>query len=263
MPTVTPPSKPASMGNRYELKYLIRPDLAEEIIAFLEPHVEMDDYCCRSDTRSYTVRSIYFDSPDFKCFHEKANGQKAREKFRIRTYNDPASAPVFLEHKRKDGCTYAKKRLLLTASTLKAIETLDYNYVNTSGPLNNNDLVLERLFFRMSRNAYSPVALVVYDREAYIYPGQDTTRVTFDRNLRTSMFPDLKQIWEEDRLEYLLYNWTILEVKFTYIVPRWLRQLSTRFDLRRQACSKYCTSVGHFLGEIPSYKDGVAYVWTI
>ena len=42
MPTVAPLSKPASIASRYELKYLIQPELAQKIIDFLIPQVEID-----------------------------------------------------------------------------------------------------------------------------------------------------------------------------------------------------------------------------
>jgi len=257
-----PLSKPASISGRYELKHLIQPDLARKIIDFLIPHVEMDEYCLKSDTGSYTVRSIYFDSPDFECFHEKLDGQRHREKFRIRTYNHPASAPLFLEHKRKNGISYMKRRLLLDKDTLEAVKAFGYESLKASTPSGKDGHTLEELLFRVHSRAYSPVTLITYDREAYVYPGDETTRVTFDRNLRASMFPDLDQICDEAGLEYVLYDWIVLEVKFNHVVPQWLRRLNTLFDLRRQACSKYCTCVGHFLGGMPTIKDGVAHVRT-
>jgi len=260
MPTITPLIKPASIASRYELKHLIRPELAQKITDFLIPHVEMDEYCRRSYTGSYTVRSVYFDSPSFECFHEKLDGRRCREKFRIRTYNQPRSAPLFLEHKRKNGIPYVKRRIRLDNDALETVKAFDYERLKDAAPSGGSDPILDRLLSRVYRRAYSPVALITYDREAYVYPGEETTRVTFDRNLRASMFPDLDQIYDEAGLEYLLYNWIVLEVKFNHIVPQWLRRLNTFFDLRRQACSKYCTCVGHFLDEIPALKDGVGYV---
>lgn len=252
----------ASVG-RYEFKYLLRPELAERVVDFLTSYLEMDKYCRANDTNAYTVRSIYFDSPDFECFHEKLGGQKYREKFRIRTYNHSDSAPLLLENKVKNGLSYVKDKVTLNDDALKAIKNLDYDGLSDVDVMHKNGRILDRLFFHIYRKAYSPVALVTYDREAYVYPGQDTIRVTLDRNLRARIFPSLDQIYEEERLENLLYNWIILEVKFSNVLPRWMRRLNTLFHLRRQACSKYCTSVAHFLGEIPNFKDGLAYVWTI
>lgn len=248
---------------RYEFKYLLRPELAERVVDFLAPHLEMDKRCRERDSNSYTVRSIYFDSPDFECFHEKLGGQKYREKFRIRTYNDPRSAPLFLEDKIKNGLSYVKAKVTLNSDSLKAIKDLDYDSLNNADMLDKDRKILDKFFFHIYRKAYSPVALVVYDREAYVYPGQDTIRVTLDKNLRAKMFPSLAEIYNEDGLEYLLYHWIILEIKFTDLAPRWVRTLNTLFHLKRQACSKYCTSVAHFLGEIPSFKDGLTHVWTI
>ena len=247
---------------RYEFKYLLRPEVAERVVDFLAPYLEMDEHCRGRDSNSYTVRSIYFDSPDFECFHEKLGGQKHREKFRIRTYNHPRSAHLFLENKIKDGLSYVKDKVTLNADTLRAIKHLDYTGLSGVDGHDKDKRILDKFFFYTYRKAYSPAALVVYDREAYVYPGQDTIRVTLDKNLRAKMFPNLAEIYDEEGLEYLLYPWVILEIKFTDIVPRWMSPLNTLFHLKRQACSKYCTSVAHFLGEIPSFKDGLAYVWT-
>jgi SPX domain protein involved in polyphosphate accumulation len=222
----------------------------------------MDEYCRRSDTGSYTVRSVYFDSPDFECFHEKLDGRRYREKFRIRTYNQPGSAPIFLEHKRKNGIPYVKRRLLLAKDALEAAKAFSYESLKASTSSGKDAPILEKLLSRVYVRAYSPVALITYDREAYVYPGEETTRVTFDRNLRASMFPDLDKIFDEAGLEYLLYDWIVLEIKFNHVVPHWLRRLNTFFDLRRQACSKYCTCVGYLLGGMPTFKDGIAYVRT-
>lgn len=271
--------------SRYELKYLLRPELAERVVDFLRPYLEVDKYCNGNDANAYserkrrtssayferkqetsfayTVRSIYFDSPDFECFHAKRGGQKYREKFRIRTYNHSGSAPLFLENKRKNGLSYVKDKVSLKGDALKAIRNLDYDSLREVDILEDKRRILDRLFFHIYRKAYFPVVLIAYEREAYVYSGQETIRVTLDRNLRARMFPNLHQIYDEDGLENLLHDWIILEVKLTDVVPRWMRRLSTLFQLRRQACSKYCTCVAHFLGEIPSIKESLAYVWTI
>ena len=120
--------------------------------------------------------------------------------------------------------------------------------------------LIERFLFHLRGKAYFPVVLVAYEREAYIEPGGNNIRVTLDKNLRAALFPGLDQIYEEERLEYILYNWIILEVKFSQILPRWLKRLVSLFNLNRQACSKYCTSVGHFLGEAPELKGSTANV---
>ena len=51
---------------------------------------------------SYRIRSLYFDTPEDKALREKIDGVNAREKFRIRYYNQDTSFLV-LEKKSKLG----------------------------------------------------------------------------------------------------------------------------------------------------------------
>jgi len=236
---------------RHEFKYLIRSERCDEIASFLAPHLELDKYSQSRPRDSYTVRSIYYDSPYFTCYYEKFNGEKNRRKYRVRTYND--SPTTFLECKQRRGGTYTKGKVRLGAEDLVALDERS----GLDGAMAEPSSVLGQLLLRMDRWDYQPTGLVVYDRTAYVYPGQqDTIRVTFDRNLRGRVFPTLDEIHQESELVSLLYGWTILEVKFTDIVPRFLERLVTRFGLQRQACSKYGVCVALLLDENPTKKEG-------
>jgi hypothetical protein len=249
-----------AINKRYEYKYLIGRELVEGITSFLSQHLKLDEYCAGRKNYNYTVRSIYYDSPGFKCYHEKLDGQKYREKFRVRTYNEPGNAPIFLEDKKKDGSYYKKYRAELNDDTMRIIENPHLGSNEEKVIPEKDKSLIERFLFHLRGKAYFPVVLVAYEREAYIEPGGNNIRVTLDKNLRAALFPGLDQIYEEERLEYILYNWIILEVKFSQILPRWLKRLVSLFNLNRQACSKYCTSVGHFLGEAPELKGSMANV---
>jgi hypothetical protein len=240
---------------RHEFKYLIRSEMCEEIEAFVSPHLELDKYSQSRPRDSYTVRSVYYDSPSFTCYYEKYNGEKNRRKYRVRTYND--SAAMFLECKQRRGGTYRKRKVRLSekdVATLGERRGLDAAIADPSN-------VLGQLLLSMDRWQYQPTALVVYDRIAYVYPGQqDIIRVTFDRNLRGRIFPTLGEIHSEANLAPLLYGWTILEVKFNDIVPRFLEGMVARFGLQRQACSKYGVCVALLLDENPTKKEGLNHV---
>ncbi|MCF7889920.1 polyphosphate polymerase domain-containing protein [Candidatus Bipolaricaulota bacterium] len=249
-----------AINRRYEYKYLIGRELVRGVTGFLSQYLELDEYCRERENNSYTVRSIYYDNPRFTCFHEKLDGQKYREKFRIRTYNNPGTASIFLEDKKKNGSFYEKRRAELSEDTMRIIDDPHFDG-NEERPIPEKDKsLIERFLFHLRGKAYFPAALVAYDREAYVEPGGNNIRVTLDKNLRAASFPSLDQIFEEERLEYILYNWIILEVKFSQLLPRWLKRLVSLFNLNRQACSKYCTSLGHFLGEAPELKGSVANV---
>jgi len=248
---------PAPYPGRHEFKYLIRDDQSEAIAASLQPYLELDKYSESRPRDSYTVRSIYYDSPAFTCYHEKANGEKNRRKYRLRTYNG-AGTPAFLECKQRWGGTYTKCKERLTKAEVTALRErrgLDATIASPAG-------VLGQLLLGMDRWDYGPTSLVVYDREAYVSPGQqDTVRVTFDRNLRARLFPELDEIHGETDLVPLLYGWTILEVKFNDAVPRFLGRLVTAHGLQRQACSKYGVSIASLLDENPTRKEGWNHVY--
>jgi len=249
-----------TINRRYEYKYLIGRGISRGVTTFLSQYLELDEYCLKEENHNYTVRSIYYDNPSFTCFHEKLDGQKYREKFRIRTYNGPGTAPIFLEDKKKNGSFYEKYRAELNDYTMRMIDDPHFDSNEEGSIPEKYKSLIERFLFHLRGKAYFPAVLVAYDREAYVEPEGNNIRVTLDKNLRAVLFPNLNQIYEEERLEYILYNWIILEVKFSQIVPRWLKRLVSLFNLNRQACSKYCTSLGHFLGEVPEVKGSVANV---
>ena len=245
-------SPPPTTG-RYEFKYLIRQEQCESIADLLATHLELDKYGHGRPRDTYTVRSIYYDSPGFKCYHEKENGDECRRKYRVRTYNETDTNALFLECKHRRGATYAKRKIRLDDDAMAGIAERRGIDPSIADPTS----VLGQLLVGMDRWDYSPVSLVVYDRVAYVWPGQeDAVRVTFDRNLRAALFPSLKRIRSEQDLVPLLYGWVILEVKFNDLVPRFMRQLIASHDLQRQACSKYALSISQLLDEHPTKKEG-------
>lgn len=244
-------------SSRYEFKYVLSPDQVEEVLHTLTPYLDLDPHCVDRTASSYTVRSIYWDSPRWHCFYDKCSGQQQREKFRIRTYNQGTHSPVFLESKQKHGMLCFKDKVFLCAKTLEAIE---FRTLSALDPSFSPSRLLERFFYHLDRYNYLPAALVVYDRQAFSHPGEDQIRITLDYNIRTKLFPNLAELCEEDGLAYPFGRWSILEVKFSQIVPHWMQLLNARFGLKPQACSKYCNCVAHFRGETPPPSEGFYHV---
>ena len=241
---------------RHEFKYVLRPDAARNAIGSVQPFLEKDPYCARNPTGTYTVRSIYFDSPGLECFHNKCSGQFYREKYRLRTYDGPDRAPLFIEVKRKRGLDYLKRKVRLDRRDLDLLANRDFpGFERLAGDARSRRTV-HRIFYQIYRKAYGPVLLVIYEREAYIGAADDTVRITLDRNLRVRAFPTLDDLYEERGVEYPIGEWVIMEVKFTRTVPRWMRSLNTVYQLKPQACSKYCTGVAHVFGENPRVRRG-------
>ncbi|MEW6217561.1 MAG: polyphosphate polymerase domain-containing protein [Candidatus Bipolaricaulota bacterium] len=244
---------PGTSG-RLELKYLLSLEDARRISRFLSSQLEVDRHAQGRLNNAYTVRSVYFDSPGLICYHAKENGGPIRQKYRVRTYDEPGAAARFLERKARQGNLYRKEKVRVDDAWLACLGGRDGLSCIEGCPS-----LLQRLLFLMDRHAFVPTALIAYEREAYVeFADQDTVRITIDRNLRAAAFPRLEGIHDEEDLRPILTHGAILEVKFTDVVPQALRQLTRRFPLLRRACSKYAACIENLVVNSPSPKE----VWS-
>jgi hypothetical protein len=224
---------------RLEYKYLVPSELLPKLRAMVGPFVEADAH--NRDSEGYTVRSIYFDTATFGCYHDKVAGLDVRKKIRIRGYDECSEGSiVFVETKRKYGERVVKKRAPVA-----------YDHVGdlfVSGDVERYVLRHEefpdafedarRFFFHVHRRSLRPVILAIYEREAY-YSKLGVLRITFDKNLRSSIYPSIDALFNEDSVLYSIPGHFILELKLHGGLPPWLKSIVGALDLKRQALSKY------------------------
>lgn len=231
---------------RFEYKFIVPITQLAEMRAELMPFVEYDKYAERRANHQYTVRSIYFETPRFDCYHEKVDGLKVRRKIRVRAYNAPdADSIAFLEIKKRMDQRGAKHRSMVRAAELGALfaEKCLERYVL---PGRNAEAALDdaqRFFFHVERRAMKPVVLVTYEREAFQGKVDPTVRVTFDKYLRCMAFPALSDLFEEERLQYVAPRFFILEIKFDRGYADWLQQLVRKHNVVHTRLSKYTTAL--------------------
>jgi hypothetical protein len=97
-----------------------------------------------------------------------------------------------------------------------------------------------RFFFHLKKKQYSPANLVAYEREAFEGILNRGVRITFDKNVRSKVFPDYGELFDNNGLKPLFKDHFILEIKyFTDEMPVWLRSIVQEFGLRNDAISKY------------------------
>ena len=228
------------MAGRIEYKYLLPNALIPKVRAEMLPHVEPD--LPPGDASSeYTVRSVYFDTPKFDCYEEKADGLRMRNKFRVRGYGRGGTkSGVFLEIKRKCESFIEKHRAPLSHDDLEAFlatRDVDRYITKTSGRAKEDAL---RFLYHYFRHGLRPTVLVVYDREAFKGRFDPSLRITFDKNVRGTAFPALGELFDDHRLKHAMPGSCIFEVKFfRYALPSWVRGLIARYELPRLALSKY------------------------
>jgi hypothetical protein len=232
------------MELRYERKYLVSNDMLEivrkRILPFLAP--DINGGITPGGTPQYTVRSIYLDSYDMECYHQKESGIKLRRKLRIRGYGQlHKNSRVVFEIKRKIGGRIRKHRSLFYFRNL--IDVIDTGNVDKFVIKNGCEGALDdarRFFFHLKKKQYSPVNLVTYEREAYQGKFNSDVRVTFDKNIRSKVFPDYGELYDDKGLKPLFNNHFVMEIKyFTSEMPGWLRSIVHEFGLRNDAISKY------------------------
>src|SRR3954447_15643846 len=95
----------AALRRRVDCKYVVPRD---ELAAVVEEVGEEYDALEIEGRRSFDYESIYFDTPDLRCFDDHVEGRRPRFKIRTRLYRD--SATCFLEVKVKTGDEETVKR---------------------------------------------------------------------------------------------------------------------------------------------------------
>lgn len=226
---------------RHEYKYLVRPSRLAALREAIRPYCRLDRHGLGTADGSYTVHSLYLDSPDLACYWAKHNRARDRYKLRIRTYAQGAP-PYFLEVKRKVDDLVLKTRWTLGEDELSAL--LDGRAPRGALPPGGWEFMLRRW-----RLAASPVAAVRYRREAWVGTLDPYARITFDRRIEVAEAQGdgaLAGSWQA--IDHPLASRTtrslvVLELKFPEAAPRWMAHLVRRFELLRVGFSKYCEGV--------------------
>jgi hypothetical protein len=88
---------------RVDSKFVVKASRLASLIAGLER-----DYAAfRIETGAIaTYQSLYFDTPDLKCFHDHRRGRRLRHKIRIRHYPDRAISYLEIKAKRSELVTH-------------------------------------------------------------------------------------------------------------------------------------------------------------
>ncbi|MDO8898052.1 MAG: polyphosphate polymerase domain-containing protein [Bacteroidales bacterium] len=235
------------MKLRYEYKYLVPNNKMDTLRRMIAPFVSYDKYSEKMEEKHYTVRSIYFDTAGYGCYFEKVEGIKHRKKFRLRGYNLPENknSQVFFEIKRKFEVPIMKNRApAVFDSALQMFTGNNFeNYCPDEEKYPKSEENLKRFFYHYHMNKLRPVILVIYEREAFLGNHDDSIRVTFDKNLRSVAFPNIEELYSENKVRRSLSERFILEVKFDDHFPSWMKPVISTLGLERQSVSKYVISI--------------------
>ena len=228
---------------RFEYKYLVPEYITGNLRDFISSYLELDEYGATRPNFSYPVHSLYFDSPFLKTYMDTINGNRNRYKLRARFYENAPDKPVFFEIKRRFNKVIAKKRARVIRSAapmvamghLPPFEQLEFVDEDQIDAIQHFSTLINEL------NA-SPKLHVSYLREAWVGTGDNSIRVTLDRDVKTEPRTTF-DLSEEMTNPALAFKDVILELKFTNRFPNWFVDLVRTFNLRQESAAKYVDGV--------------------
>ncbi len=229
---------------RFELKYIIKEDVALAVRDFVGSYLEIDEYGATLPNFSYPVHSLYLDSDGLGLYHSTINGDKNRYKLRLRFYDNRAEAPVFFEIKRRMNNIISKQRGGVRRDAvdwLLAGQLPDPVHLVSRDP---RQLVFLQNFGRLMQDMRArPKAHIAYLREAWISPRDNSVRVTMDREVRFEPEPVARLSIDMEKPVIVFGKEVILELKFTDRFPDWFRELVRVFGLMQCGAAKYVDGV--------------------
>jgi hypothetical protein len=235
---------------RYELKYLISEDTAQEIRYHIRNICKLDKHA-DPVTNTYIVNNLYFDTPDLKFYYDTRFRKPVRFKPRARYY-DHLPGFIFPELKYRNSSIIWKTRSMVSVD----------EWPNLFYPVLSDR---EEPVFKARHDTFDevihlyqaqPVLQVRYTREPYVAELENYGRVTFDRALSSRLargsldldldedfvyYDDAQTIRGSDSL-------VILEIKVETNVPKWVIDIVEKFNLMQTGFSKYCNGIDCHMG---------------
>lgn len=222
---------------RFECKYLITEAQAHAVRRYVAPYVEPDPHAAGRPDNRYPIASLYLDTPDLRLHRETIEGLRNRYKLRVRSYTDDASAPVFMEIKRRNNQVIQKQRCRVRRADVMQLLTSGRMDVARMPPRERK--VFDEFAHRLQRIGARPVVVVRYEREAVCGAFDPQARVTFDRQIRC-------RSTDNPRIQLNSAGWdlvegrrVVLELKFNGRCPAWMTSAIRNLGLQRVSYSKY------------------------
>lgn len=259
--------------DRFELKYIVHPEVVPAIREFIAPFVDADRFA-GPGIPEYTVTTLQLDSPTNVLHYAKEREAISRFKLRIRTYGTEGKSPYFLEIKRKVQSAILKSRVILHPADYHPSILLE---PNPTLPVMSDAQYTNYLeFVRLARAISArPKIFVRYIRESYKGICETYSRVTLDRALKyrpakeSWFFPIRAKKWyclDTPMALCAPFSGHVLELKCGSEMPEWMLEVIERFDLVKVGFSKYSAAMrmeSLFTGkaysdasENCSYEDG-------
>ncbi len=236
---------------RFEQKFILTEEQVRVAREIIRCYLKLDPFAQSSpDKRTYTVHSLYLDSPDLLTYWAWVCCEKRRFKLRLRYYNSESDSIVFLEVKQRENNCILKSRAPLLGKNVRLVinqALADPTYLVHQGPEQVHAL---RKFMRLMCGLHArPILHVWYSREAWMSPSGNSLRITFDRAIKAELVNgiEIKPVGSTSVAPY--GDKVIMEVKFTDAYPAWVSDLVKQINAVSSGAAKYCRCVEALYGQ--------------
>lgn len=235
-------------AQRFELKFLISEEKARAVRRLVRCHLRPDEFAATQADHAYPVHSLYLDSPELTTYQAVQSGEKNRFKLRIRYYTDNDAA-MYFEIKRRTNDVISKTRAKVRREAVQPLLAgQPPRLADLAKPDAKHHAALQEFCRLMRALRATPRSHVAYAREAWMSPGDNSMRVTFDRGVQCA--PELGATLRTavgDAVSPFAES-VILELKFVNRLPAWCGELIRGLGLVRGGAPKYAQGVA-MMGE--------------
>lgn len=232
---------------RHELKYVVHLGDAERLFEDALLYCDYDPHV--TETKSYEIASIYYDTADLRFYYDREESVGYRRKIRLRSYNYQGKATaLFIEIKEKHKQFVLKKRI-----NLRSMDILDRYERHDRIPLESVIAELEdtaearEIRYLEDRLHLHPVVNIRYHRRPLIPKYEDDMRITLDTRI-TAGGENLGAYDDKKEKSIIDPDLGVFEVKTNQAIPPWLQSLLCRYQISQTRYSKYCLGVDAVFG---------------
>ena len=239
-------------SNRSEIKYIVDIETFSRMKKDIDPFFEYDKK--GGDNGKYIVSSIYYDSSDLRFYTEKIDGEKVRNKIRIRVYLDfkgkhrlidlgelRSKNKILLEIKKRNNTNIVKNKLLMFEDEAQKF-LKNPSFIDIERYSEEERCILSNIAYINSTYNLRPIVVIQYIRQAFLTKSFPRVRLTFDTILKCRS----KNFYVHDLNlgnYFLEPSLGILEIKYNTSFPTWLSTLVKKYNLSQVTFSKYCTAI--------------------
>jgi hypothetical protein len=215
---------------RNELKHVVTRAHASVITSRLNSLLLRDQNA--GPDGKYLIRSLYFDTPENKAFHEKLEGLPIKEKYRIRLYNHDHSF-IRLEKKVKRYGSGVKFTAGVTKEVVQRILSGDIAFLKDS-----EQPLLREFYLKLKTERFIPRVVVDYIREAY-FCSAGNVRINLDSDIKASV--DSTDMFNINLLTVPIMSMgtSIIEVKYNGFLPEYIQDIIQLNSCTSTTFSKY------------------------